>query len=208
MVDKSVLLDGPIPGANYTSDTKNYPWHRPPDITNMDEAIEAAVTKLTEKEATFGLLSMMANGMTLAQATDIFVTSGIARGKWTPDFAILLAGPVARIIKMLADGYGIEYRTGIEENEKALPSPVGMKKMMELDRAKVEKVSEEVAGKTSEVQEEADVISEEEPKAPMRGLMGATPEELAGPASADEQDSMLGYGPDEDQSMDDEEVLA
>ena len=80
--------------------------------------------------------------------------------------------------------------------------------MMELDRAKVEKVSEEVTGKTSEVQEEADVISEEEPKASMGGLMGATPEELAGPASADEQDSMLGYGPDEDQSMDDEEVLA
>ena len=32
--------NAPIPGANYTSDTRNYPWHRPPDITDVDEALE------------------------------------------------------------------------------------------------------------------------------------------------------------------------
>lgn len=201
MNDKSIMLDGPIPGSNYTSDTKNYPWHRPPDITNIDEAIEASVAKLTEKEATFGILSMMANGMTLAQATDIFVTSGIAKGKWTPDYAILLAGPVARIIKMLADGYGIEYRTGIEENEAALPTPVGMKRMMEIDRAKAEEVAQDVADKAEEIQTEAEDTL---PAESTGGLMGATPEMLAQPAGADEQDSMLGYGPEDEEPTEDE----
>lgn len=210
MNDKSILLDAPIPGANYTSNTKNYPWHRPPDITNFDEAIEVSVAKLTDKEATFGILSMMANGMTLAQATDIFVTSGIAKGKWTPDFAILLAGPVARIIKMLADGYGIEYRTGIEENPSTLPSPVGLKKMMEIDEKKAEKVGAEVASKVEDIQEEA----EDTVESPSTGLMGISmADTLANeaPASEEEQSSMLGYGEDEDDlepMQDDEEVLA
>lgn len=205
MNDNSVLLDGPIPGSNYTSNTKNYPWHRPPEITNLDDAIEASVERLTEKEAVFGLLSLIQNGMTVAAATDVFVTSGIGAGKWTPDFAILLAGPVARIIKMLADGYGIEYRMGIEEDERRLPTPASLAKIKEIQASKAQKVGEEVAGKVADVQSEADIIAE--PTTPTGGLMGATPEELAQPAGAEEQDSMLGYGPEE-QPMDDEEVMA
>ena len=27
---------GPIPGENFTSDERNYPWHRPPEYTDMD----------------------------------------------------------------------------------------------------------------------------------------------------------------------------
>lgn len=204
--DTSVLLDGPIPGANYTSNPKNYPWHRPPEITNLDDAIEASVERLTEKEAVFGLLSLISNGMTVAAATDVFVTSGIGAGKWTPDFAILLAGPVARIIKMLCDGYGVEYRMGIEENEKALPTPVGLAKVKEIEAKKAEKIGEEVAGKVSDLQEEADIISSEEPAQPTGGLMGARPEEMSAPASAEEQSSMLGYGGEDEQE--DEEVMA
>jgi len=207
--DKSVLVDGPIPGANYTSDTKNYPWHRPPEITDLDTAIEVSVAQLTEKKAVFGLLSMIQNGMSIAAATDIFVTSGIGAGKWTPDFAILMAGPVARIMKMLADGYGIEYRMGIEEDERSLPTPVGLKKLKEIEMAKAESVGEKVAEQAMDVQAEAeDVVSSEEPSAPVGGLMGATPEEMIGnTASQDEQDSMLGYGPT-DEDTTDEEVMA
>lgn len=201
--DNSVLLDGPIPGANYTSDTKNYPWHRPPEITNLDEAIEASVERLTEKEAVFGLLSLIQNGMSVATATDVFVTSGIGAGKWTPDFAILLAGPVARIIKMLCDGYGVDYRMGIEEDERKLPTPVGLAKLKEIESKKAEEVGAEVAAKVSDVQEEAQVISEP----PTGGLMGANPEEMSAPASPEEQDSMLGYG-DEGLDEDEEEVMA
>lgn len=201
--DNSVLLDGPIPGANYTSDTKNYPWHRPPEITNLDEAIEASVERLTEKEAVFGLLSLIQNGMSVATATDVFVTSGIGSGKWTPDFAILLAGPVARIIKMLCDGYGVDYRMGIEEDERKLPTPAGLAKLKEIESKKAEEVGAEVAAKVSDVQEEAQVISEP----PTGGLMGANPEEMGAPASLEEQDSMLGYG---DEGLDEyeEEVMA
>lgn len=114
MVTKENLLDGPIPGENFTSDTRNYPWHRPPEIESLNEAVEWSIEKLTDERGSMGLLALIQSGMTIAQATDIFVTSGIGKGKWTPDYAILLAGPVARIIEMMAKGYEIDYDMGTD----------------------------------------------------------------------------------------------
>lgn len=106
--------NGPIPGENFTSDTKNYPWHRPPEITNLDQGIELAAKQLMDEEKSHGLLTMMQMGTPLNILTDIFVTSGIGAGKWTPDFAILLAGPVSHIMMLMAKAEGIEPDLGID----------------------------------------------------------------------------------------------
>lgn len=113
------VMDGPIPGENFTSDTKNYPWHRPPEYTNLDDAIEASFKKLTGDEAAFGLLTMLEMGETVAELTETFLMSGIGAGKWTPDFAILMAGPVSHIIYLMAKGYGIDCDLGIDKKNKA-----------------------------------------------------------------------------------------
>lgn len=113
----SKLIDGPIPGENYTSDTRNYPWHRPPEYTDMNKALDAAAKKLTEKKAAISILTLIESGAPITALTDMFLTSGIGTGKWTPDFAILMAGPVARMIELMAKGAEIEYRLGIEDDE-------------------------------------------------------------------------------------------
>jgi hypothetical protein len=106
--------NGPIPGENYTSDTKNYPWHRPPDHSNLDDAIIGAMKQLTTKEGTYGLLNTLQLGITIVQAATMFCISGIGAGKWTVDHAILLAGPVAKIMQIMADGAKIKYSMGLE----------------------------------------------------------------------------------------------
>lgn len=106
--------NGPIPGENYTSDTKNYPWHRPPEITNFDQGIELAAKQLMDEEKSSGLVTMMQMGTPISMLTDIFVTSGIGSGKWTPDFAILLSGPVSHIMMLMAKAEGFEPDLGIE----------------------------------------------------------------------------------------------
>lgn len=105
---------GPIPGENYTSDTKNYPWHRPPEVSNIDDAIELSTKQLMSEEGSVGLVTMMQAGIDIATLADTFVTSGIGAGKWTPDFAILLAGPVSHIMQLMAKGYGIDADLGID----------------------------------------------------------------------------------------------
>ena len=108
--------NGPIPGENYTSDTKNYPWHRPPDHTDLDSAIVDAMKHLSQKANAYGLLNSLSLGVTVVQAATMFVISGVGKGKWTVDHAILLAGPVAKIIQIMADGAKIKYDMGLEDD--------------------------------------------------------------------------------------------
>lgn len=110
-------FDGPIPGENFTSDTKNYPWHRPAKFKELDDAIEHSVQHLTKKNNVLTLLTMIKSGIPLNVLARTYVISGVGSGKWTVDFAILMAGPVLKIMSMMADGAKIKYDLGLEEGQ-------------------------------------------------------------------------------------------
>jgi hypothetical protein len=145
----------PIPGENYTSDTKNYAWHRPPEITDLDKAIEVSIKQLTEKNAAYQLLTVLQAGVSVVQATDMFVTAGIGAGKWTPDFAILLAGPVSHMMKLMAEGYGIKYQMGLED--KPMPTIAFLKaqNQISLGRKEAWEAGQKVVAKTEEIKDKA-----------------------------------------------------
>jgi len=141
--------DGPIPGENFTSDTKNYPWHRPPEMTDINDSIDYIVKKiLGEKKRSTGLVTMMEMGVPIATITDIVLTQGISKGKWTVDMALLMAGPVARIFEMMAKASGVKYTMGIEEDEEivtayyfeAHKSPVATAKAIRAGKEAAEEV--------------------------------------------------------------------
>ena len=179
------MLDGPIPGENYTSDTKNYPWHRPPEITDLDEGIRHSINLLTEDEdEMFKYMAYLDGGFSIVTTTDIFVTIGIADGKWTPDFALLLAGPVSRILEIMAKAYGIKVELGLEDSNPK-PSAALIKAMREGTLLPAQEVREEV-------EQELGVAPEMDPMMSMGGL--GAPVDMAPP---DEQMAMLGYGPEE-----------
>ena len=114
--------NGPIPGENFTSDTRNYPWHRPPEITGVDEAIEYLGNKiLTKKKVRNGLIVMMDMGTPIASITETMILQGVMNGKWTMDIGLLIAGPIARLLEMMAKDSKIEYDMGIDEDE-SVPS--------------------------------------------------------------------------------------
>ena len=170
---------GPIPGENYTSDWRNYPWHRPPDITNVDEAIEYAAKQLSDTDDGFQYMAYLKTGVSIAGVTDMLLTSGIADGKWSIDFALLIAGPVARLFTINAKSYGIEYTMGTDTDADFMSSEY---LKHELGGAEDEEPATEDAGI------EAGPSTEEVGDAEAGGFMR--------PSIADEQASMLGYGQD------------
>ena len=176
------VLDGPIPGANFTSDERNWPWHRAPDITDLDEAVEFVAMEMAETPKGFRYMNMIESGVTIATVTDILVTIGIGNGKWTPDFALLAAGPIARMLEIMAKGYGIEYDLGIEElsQESTAAFYKEARKMGEV------------------LEEELAPEDEELPEDPAGGIMA--------PSSEEEQQMMLGYAANEEPVEDGEEV--
>lgn len=108
---------GPIPGENFTSDTKNYPWHQPPEFTDINKALDMVAKKLTEFQRANSIMTVVEMGAPLTRVADMILTAGIGEGKWTPDFALLMAGPVTRMIELICIGFDVEYTVGIEEDE-------------------------------------------------------------------------------------------
>lgn len=144
-------FDGPIPGENFTSDTKNYPWHRPPEHTDLDKAIDDIAKKLLDEDSMVGILTMLENGVTIVDLTDMFLTSGIGAGKWTVDFALLLAGPTSHILYLMAKAYGIDCDLGIENKQK--PMTKAFFDGFKIDEKKAAKVADQVD--VEEVKEKA-----------------------------------------------------
>lgn len=129
-------MSGPIPGENYTSDTKNYAWHRPPEYTDLDKAIEAIGKKFMDEKNAYGILTMLEMGVDVASIVEMTLMSGIGGGKWTVDQALLLAGPTSHIICLLAKGYGVKYDLGLED-KKIMPTKAFFDGFKEVDKSKV-----------------------------------------------------------------------
>jgi len=182
------LPDAPIPGENFTADERNYPWHRPPDIVNTDEAIDYVATHLSESDEGLAYMNMLESGVTIAGVTDMIITLGISDGKWTPDFGILIAGPVARLLTIVAKGYSIDYEMGLETDQRFVTSEF-VKELAAQSGAVTVAIDEEL----QDVKDTAP--QEEEPME--QGLMAMAP--------AEEQASMLGYSPEDDTN--DEETV-
>jgi hypothetical protein len=174
---------GPIPGENFTSDTKNYPWHRPPEITDLDKAIEYSFKKIMSKNTSVAVLTMMEMGVNIATITDMFVTGAIGAGKWTPDYALLVAGPVAHILYLLAKGYGLDPDLGINDDIE-VPTKAFFNEVKRISEKKatkaalgidVETVKDQASSMSQEpvpLDEGAEEVQEAvAPKKPMTGMM-------------------------------------
>ncbi len=107
--------DGPIPGENYTSDTKNYAWHRPPEFTKPDEAIDYLTKMFMREEAMASVIGMLELQIDVVTITDMLITKGISQGKWAVDLGLIIAGPISHMIVIMAKGFDIPFKLGLKQ---------------------------------------------------------------------------------------------
>ncbi len=185
---KYAAIDGPIPGENLISDERNYPWRRAPDYADLNDAMEFLIDSISEKPKLFAVLNALENEITVAQFSQTIVMSAMTQGRFTLDFALLLAGPLAKYISILAEGYDVAYDMGVEEEYTFYPKQLVDASQLDFDTEK--EMSTITEDEEEDVNEEA-----------REGLMMAMREEPAEVASEEEQDSMLGYNKDEDEEL-------
>ena len=168
------FFDAPIPGENYTTDTKNFPWHRPPEYTLPDDAIQWSIERLLDDEYSMDYMTMLEMGFTVSDVARMFCMAGIMNGKWSVDIALLIAGPIAHILRIMARGYEIDYEMGYEK----APSP-SFKTLKALAEAGDNNTTEELAEDMLQQEDNAEGADfpedEMSPEAEMGGM--ASPEE-------------------------------
>ena len=185
-------IDAPVPGANLLADTRNYPWHRPPDITDYDEAVSYMISRISQEEQAELVYSLLQIDTTVTTVVSGLLMQSIAKGKIPIDLAILISGPVARYIEVIAQTNGYKYDMGTDTSDRVKITPTLLKMAM---------------GIVDEDDEEMEDTPEEVVSAiPEGGLMGAPMDQDKMTASEEEQASMLGMDADSEEPVEEENI--
>jgi hypothetical protein len=185
-------IDAPVPGANLLADTRNYPWHRPPDITDYDEAVSYMISRVSQEEQAELVYSLLQIDTTVTTIVSGLLMQSIAKGKIPIDLAILISGPVARYIEVIAQTNGYKYDMGTDTSDRVKITPTLLKMAMgivEDDEEEMEDTPEEVVSAM-----------------PEGGLMGAPMDQDNMTASDEEQASMLGMDADSEEPVEEENI--
>tara|TARA_Y100000385_G_C12747769_1_gene489593 strand:- start:53 stop:628 length:576 start_codon:yes stop_codon:yes gene_type:complete len=185
-------IDAPVPGANLLADTRNYPWHRPPDITDYDEAVSYMISRISQEEQAELVYSLLQIDTTVTTVVSGLLMQSIAKGKIPIDLAILISGPVARYIEVIAQTNGYKYDMGTDTSDRVKITPTLLKMAMgivEDDDEEMEDTPEEVVSAI-----------------PEGGLMGAPLDQDKMTASDEEQASMLGMNADSEEPDEEENI--
>ena len=169
-------FDSPIPGANLVADTRNYAWHRPPDIVEYDKAVDYLISRIDDPHQTQMVLAMLDIEAQISTIVSTILLQTVAKGKMAIDLALLAAGPLARYIEIIAKDVGKPYSMGVRDKSAIIITPTLLKQALGI------------------VEQEEDMIEDmEQEEAPLEattgGLMGM-PDEMVAPE--DEQMEMLG----------------
>ena len=178
----------PIPGANLVADTRHYAWHRPPDISDYDEAVSYMMELMDDPLETQMILALLDIDAQISTIVSTLLLQSISRGKMQVDTAIIIAGPVARYIEIIAKNTGKAYDMGIRDKDEIVITPTLLKQALGI-------VDQEEA--PEEAPEEPTPPSQE----PTGGLMGM-PDQMVAPQ--DEQMAMLGGMVEEEVEPEDE----
>jgi hypothetical protein len=155
-------FSAPIPGQSLTLEPKAYPWERPPEISDPEEAIQMHLTRLTDPDMFESALDAMELGdLDISTVTKGILRGAVANGIHSIDVALIVAPVIHEFLRNAADAAGIEVDDGFEDKaakEMVKQSRIALKAKKEMPKAKPAPVVEPV--------KEAPVVEQ-----PRKGLM-------------------------------------
>lgn len=113
------MFSAPIPGQSLTTEPKGFPWERPPEIVDPEEAIQYHLARLSEPEMFEGILDTIEiDGLDVKTLTTGIMRGAVATGMHSIDVALLVAPVVHEFIKQGAIAFGLKPDDGFEDKEE------------------------------------------------------------------------------------------
>jgi len=162
------LFDAPIPGQSLTTEPKNAPFERPPEIVNPEEALMVHLERLNDVDKMEAVVFAVDLGIDVQTLTKGILRSAVMEGIHSIDVSLIIAPAVHSFIASTLDAVGVDYDDGFEDKEEAKRTREASNKFrikdMLMDKDTQEDMSE------VKVVEEEEVPVEEEQSEP-KGLM-------------------------------------
>ena len=169
-----LTFERPIPGQSLTTEPKNAPYERPPEITDPIEALDAHIDNLLKPGAMEDVLYFLEFGVDLVTMVQGILRSAVMEGIHSIDVSLIIAPVLHEYIKGFADAANLDYEEGFEneEQKKALSYKRNVARAKKLLDELREEEGEEVPTTMEEMTEEPEMELEVEEEQPApTGLM-------------------------------------
>lgn len=100
-------FEAPIPGEGLTVAPKQFPYERPPEMTDPEEVLNKLFLGLSKRQSVFQLLSMLEAGVPISTLVEVICTHGAEEGKWSIPMSYLIAPPLTVMLYRMAQAAGI-----------------------------------------------------------------------------------------------------
>lgn len=162
-------FEAPIPGQSLTGRPRNYPWERPPEITDPEVATQMHLIRLSDPDRMSTLLDALEFGVTdLYTMVKGIMRSAVANGIHTVDVGMIAAPVVHEFVKQAADAAGIEYDDGMnegtekEKRKRMRASLMAQKKLKEMDIEPPQPQQEEEPAPEPEMEQRRGLMARED----------------------------------------------
>jgi hypothetical protein len=161
------MISAPIPGQSLTTPPKNFPYERPPEITDPEEAIQVHVARLSDPEVIGAALDLIElEELDIHTLTKGIIRSAVSQGIHSIDVGLIVAPIVHEFIKQAAMASGLAAEDGFEDKKAA------EQRKQQIASIRAAKMLEKMGAKPKEVVEaEPEIEPEMGMEAPKRGLM-------------------------------------
>ena len=118
MTLQNTILTGPVAGQSLTENYKNERYNRPSDITDPNDAIRFHIDNLSEEKPVVNTIKILELGMPIKPLTETILTTAVMEGVHSLDVSLTIAPVIYDYIKTIADKAGVNYKTGLEDDEE------------------------------------------------------------------------------------------
>jgi len=159
-----------VPGQSLTDYPKNYPWERPPEMIDPNDAIKFHIDRVSDPDIIDNVLDALEFGVPVKTLSDAMMTGAVASGIHSIDTSLIVEPIVRDFIMKAADMAGVEYKEAFKPDELTMTERASLfndavESTPEGERDKGFELVKEAAESMKE--EPVEETTEEEPK----GLM-------------------------------------
>lgn len=115
--DKITAMAAP-PGHSLTDTPGKWPWEKPPQFANPDDALDFILDKLEEPMIRKDMLRMMVAGISVQELVSQIAFKGFMQGYYSPDVAELLKPSIGVYLYKEALEEGFEPRMMVDDKEE------------------------------------------------------------------------------------------
>ena len=103
-----------IPGQSLTSKLGQYPWQRPAQYTNVDDAMQFYAERIMNPLFRDQIAETMELGVPLTSIANALQGNGVMMGKHTIDVGVLILPVIMEMLAYIGDEEGVDYVMGTE----------------------------------------------------------------------------------------------